>query len=53
MYILGLKLVRGQTLEEGSSQFPTLSVTIGVDGYFEVTITGSVGGSVDLPGFSV
>lgn len=38
---------------EGSSQFPTLSVTIGVDGYFEVTITGSVGGSVDLPGFSV
>ncbi|AFK85131.1 MULTISPECIES: hypothetical protein [Thermoanaerobacterium] len=36
----------------GSSKFPTTSVTLGANGYFEVLSQDSINTSVELPGFS-
>lgn len=39
--------------KEGSSGFPTTSITIGASGYFITAVSSSVGAGLDIPGFSV
>ncbi|MBU5677244.1 hypothetical protein KQI88_12550 [Alkaliphilus sp. MSJ-5] len=37
---------------QGSSKFPVGTVHLGANGYFEVVVSGSVGGSIEVPGFT-